>query len=444
MFRPLRRPADLLRGGPMKTGGFRLLVAGQFTSGLGDYCYAVALPWLLLSLRGGTVLLGTVLAFYGVPRIAAMPIGGALADRIGGVRVMLCADALRAAATLVLTCLAVARSADLSLLGPASAVLGLGSGLFTPASYTVLPKLLPADQVGTGFALSTMVSQFAGVIGPALGGILVAAVGPAVGLGVDAGSYLVSAGTLLAMSLTAVRNAAVDPEADGEAGPRADQAGDESAVSRNAPTFGVLIGKAHLLHVILVVALMSNLVYCGTMEVALPDLARMHFGALGYGTLLTVLSIGALVGSALAMKNNGIKALGYLFAMLGVVMGGSLAVLPYAGGVAGAAAAVAVYAVASGWQNVAVGVMLQTWTPANLLGRTMSVIMIAVQGAFPVSTAIGGLEVRRLGAAPFFPIAGCAIAVSVLCALGSSSFRRYRLGDTFTLQSAAEPEAAVV
>ena len=58
------------RSGPLRQRNFQLLAGGQFTSTVGDYCYAVALPWLVLSAPGGPVLLGTVLACYGVPRTA--------------------------------------------------------------------------------------------------------------------------------------------------------------------------------------------------------------------------------------------------------------------------------------------------------------------------------------------------------------------------------------
>lgn len=51
-----------LGAGTLGVRSFRLLAGGQFTSTIGDYCYAVALPWLVLSSRGGAILLGTVLA----------------------------------------------------------------------------------------------------------------------------------------------------------------------------------------------------------------------------------------------------------------------------------------------------------------------------------------------------------------------------------------------
>ena len=97
-----------MREGPLRVPGFRLLVAGQFASMLGDCCYAVALPWLVLGGRGGTALLGTVLACYGVARAATIPLGGVLADRWGGRRIMLGADAVRAAAVAVLAAVSAA------------------------------------------------------------------------------------------------------------------------------------------------------------------------------------------------------------------------------------------------------------------------------------------------------------------------------------------------
>jgi hypothetical protein len=56
------RLARAFRAGPLAVRDFRLLGVGQLASTVGDYCYAVALPWLVLSPHGGTVLLGTVLA----------------------------------------------------------------------------------------------------------------------------------------------------------------------------------------------------------------------------------------------------------------------------------------------------------------------------------------------------------------------------------------------
>ncbi|MGH3422973.1 MAG: MFS transporter, partial [Streptosporangiaceae bacterium] len=131
-----------LRSGPLGVRSFRLLAGGQFTSTIGDYCYAVALPWLVLTSRGGTVLLGTVLACYGVPRMVLIPVGGVLADKIGSRTVMLAADAVRCVLVAVLAVLAARHTVSLATLGPTAAFIGAGEGLFIPASVAIMPSLL--------------------------------------------------------------------------------------------------------------------------------------------------------------------------------------------------------------------------------------------------------------------------------------------------------------
>jgi MFS family permease len=131
----------VLGSGPLRVRSFRLLVAGQFTSTVGDYCYAVALPWLVLSARGGTILLGTVLACYGIPRTVLIPVGGVLTDKIGARTLMLAADAARCVLVAVLAVLAARHIVSLAALGPIAALIGAGEGLFLPASFTIMPSL---------------------------------------------------------------------------------------------------------------------------------------------------------------------------------------------------------------------------------------------------------------------------------------------------------------
>jgi Major Facilitator Superfamily len=103
-----------MASGPLGVRNFRLLAGGQFASTIGDYCYAVALPWLVLSSHGGAILLGTVLACYGVPRTVLIPVGGVLADKVGARTVMLVADAVRCVLVAALAVLAARHTASLT------------------------------------------------------------------------------------------------------------------------------------------------------------------------------------------------------------------------------------------------------------------------------------------------------------------------------------------
>ena len=108
-----RSPAALIaaaRSAPaLRSRPFRLLAGGQFVSNLGDGMYAVALPWYVLAHHGGPVLLGTVLACYGIPRTCLIMVGGHLADRFGPWRVMMGADLGRLVVAAALAALAATR-----------------------------------------------------------------------------------------------------------------------------------------------------------------------------------------------------------------------------------------------------------------------------------------------------------------------------------------------
>ena len=189
--------------GPLAVRDFRLFGIGQLTSTAGDYCYAVALPWLVLSGHGGTVLLGTVLACYGVPRTVLIPLGGVLADRISARTVMLIADSVRCILVAVLALVAAEGLVSIAFLGPVAALIGAGEGVFLPASAAIMPSLLPAESLQEGNGLSAAMIQVGSLLGPVLGGILVTlggsgTTGSAVAFAVDAATFAVSAGALSA------------------------------------------------------------------------------------------------------------------------------------------------------------------------------------------------------------------------------------------------------
>ena len=155
---------------PLRHGPFRLLAAGQFTSNLGDAFYAVAVPWYVLSAHGGALLLGSVLAAYGISRTVLLAVGGRASDRWRPWTVMLAADAVRAAAVGALAAAAVTGPPNPSILIPISVVIGAGEGLFLPGSYAIVPSLLPDAELEAGNAITTGGTELATLIGPGIGG----------------------------------------------------------------------------------------------------------------------------------------------------------------------------------------------------------------------------------------------------------------------------------
>ncbi|MDQ2815007.1 MAG: MFS transporter [Actinomycetota bacterium] len=419
----LARIRGAFRSGPLASPAFRLYCAGQLSSTAGDYCYAVALPWLVLSNHGSPTLLGTILVFYGLARVLLIPVGGVFADKVGPRRVMIGADIMRCAMVGVLVVLAAKHITPLAALGPMAAAIGAGEGLFLPASYAMIPTIAEPEQLGIANSLSGGIIQIGSVLGPVLGASLVAAAGPAPALAVDAATFAVSALTLMLIRSSAPSVAADAGSADaGSVVEVASASTDQEAVG-SSTTIGVRdLLRSRAFQLLLLIIVVSNAAWGGTLEVALPSLAHQHFGVTGYGVLLTAITGGIVIGTfgAAVVKPRQPMLLALLVFLAD---GASCAALPYLGGLAGAVAAALVFGLCNGLATVLVLTVIQRWAPARLLGTTMSVIFVAAMAVFPLSSGITGILVRHVGPSIFFPIAGLTLACSLVIGFASKQLR---------------------
>jgi len=410
-----------LRSGPLGVRSFRLLAGGQFTSTIGDYCYAVALPWLVLSGHGGTILLGTVLACYGVSRMALIPVGGVLADRVGPRTVMLAADAARCVLVAAMTVLAARHTASLAALGPIAACVGAGEGLFIPASFAIMPSLLDGDRLAAGNAISTAAVQAGSLLGPALAGALVAATQASTwAFGIDAASFAVSALTLVLIPRRAAAGTVSADEATQGAG-----AGGGDGLGGGEQGVLAFLKRSRVLQVILVVVIAANLAGGGIDGVALPSLAHERFGAAGYGALLACFAAGSVLGTLASARTGGLRRPAIFASAVFFIDAMALSLTPYLGGEVGAAAALFVGGAANGLGNVTFLTVTQKWAPPALLGRLMSMVMLCAFGSFPLSAAVSGVLVRHIGPSLFFPVAGGLVALALLIGLTQREFREF-------------------
>ena len=416
----LGRVAAAWRSGPLSVPGFRLLTAGQFTSTIGDYCSAVALPWLVLSGGGSAASLGIVLACYGIPRALLMVPAGSLADRFGPRRVMLGSDFARCLLAAVFAVLAAAHESSLLAVAPVAALLGAFSALFLPASMAMMPSLVESSRLTSANAVYTGFVQAGSMLGPVLGGVLVAVTGPSTAFAADAGSYLVSAVTLGFISASAtVADGAAAPVADAVAEP-AGAAGDSGAGS----VWG-LLRQSRVLQIVLVVVLSANFALVGTTEVALPALAHARFGADGYGAVLTCVAVASILGALIVGRVGDRFRPAVLIAAAFVVAAAAIAAAPFIGGLPGLTAGMAVFGLGIGFDNVVSVTLIQRWAPPDMLGRVWGLLMLASVGSFPVATFVAGLLVRHLGPTPIFPISGGLLALSMGYGLTRREFRDF-------------------
>jgi MFS family permease len=432
--RPSRtaRLASSWRSGPLGVPGFRLLTFGQFTSTIGDYCYAVALPWLVLSGGGSAASLGIVLACYGIPRAVLTVPGGSLADRFSPRLVMLSSDFARCALAAAFAVLAAEHVSSLAAIAPVAALLGAFSALFMPASMTMMPSLVPAAGLTAANAVYTGFVQAGSMLGPVIGGVLVASSGPTTAFAVDAGSYLVSAATLAFIAVGGTRTAGAGVPAPGD-----DTAQEEATVAAGGPAAAepvpanvwVLLRQSRLLQIILVVSLTANFALIGTSEVALPALAHARFGADGYGAVLTCVAVASILGALIVGRVGDRFRPAWLIAGAFILAAVAIAAAPFLGGLPGVAAGMAVFGLAIGFDNVVSVTVIQRWAPPALLGRVWGLLLLASAGSFPVSTFVAGLLTRHLGPTPVFPITGALLALSMAYGLTQREFRDFGTED---------------
>jgi MFS family permease len=123
-----QKPAHVLRN-----HNFRLLWIGEGISLLGDQFYLIALPWLVLSLTGNPLAVGTVLAMAGIPRALFMLVGGALTDRFTPRKLMINSNLARMILTGLLAALVMANLIQLWMLYVSALLFGFVDAFFFPA-----------------------------------------------------------------------------------------------------------------------------------------------------------------------------------------------------------------------------------------------------------------------------------------------------------------------
>jgi len=411
---------------PLRHGPFRLLVTGQLTSNLGDAFYAVALPWYVLAGHGSPLLLGSVLAAYGISRTALLAVGGQASDRWHPSTVMMAADGVRSVAVGALAVAAITGPPNAYLLVPISVVIGAGEGLFLPGSYAIVPSLLPDAELDAGNAITTGGTELATLIGPGIGGAVVALAGATPAFAVDAASFAISTVTLCGIRSRAVaaRQADAEPTAVKESDNGQPPAQEQPT---KAPTLRHLLATERALQVIIVVLVAANLGSGGMGEVALPALAHGPFraGAGGYGALLAAYGGGALLGTLAAAQARRARRPAVMASIGFLVEAACLALVPYLGGAIPAAAALLAFGALNGFGSIILITAFQRWAPPAILGQLTALLLLAAIGVFPVSVFLAGLLVQQLGPAPFFPLAGTLLAVAIAASLTQHAWRNF-------------------
>ncbi|HUZ82194.1 MAG TPA: MFS transporter [Gaiellaceae bacterium] len=177
----------------MRERQFRLFFIGQLISLLGDSFTGIALAFAVLDLTGSATDLGYVFAAKAVPLVAFLLVGGVFADRLPRRAVMLTADVARMGAQGGVAALILTHTAQIWEIVILQAIAGTATAFFNPASTGLTPLTISPERLQQANALRGLSMASAGIVGTAIGGGVVTAVGPGWALAVDAASFAVSA-----------------------------------------------------------------------------------------------------------------------------------------------------------------------------------------------------------------------------------------------------------
>jgi len=392
------------------SGPFRRLWVATTLSLFGDFFSYVAMAWLVLQLTGSSLALGTVLLAQSLPRAVLMMVGGALADRLSPRLTLLGSMGLRALVVAPLAVLVLTGRVQLWEVYGIAIVFGVVDAFFMPARQSILPATVADHELEPGNAIINVSSQASVIVGPVVGGLVVAGFGTGWAFAADAACFAIGFLAILAL-----------PHGSrGRADARQPEGGLAGQIAAGLRYAWSDVGIRVLLIVIAVIDFSAN----GAIGVGLPTLAHGRFGAgaNGFGILLGAWGVGATAGALAAGFVRPPQRMGWLIVWLAAWLGVGVGAVGLVPSLIPAVLLMGASGVATGVVNTYGISWLQRRTVPAMHGRVMSIVMLASMGLTPVAYAVSGL-IANVNPTVLFVIAG---GMMLACAAGAAASRTVR------------------
>ena len=393
---------------------YRLFFTGQTVSTIGTWAQRVGQAWLVLELTGSGTLLGVTVGLQQAPTLLLTPWAGLLADRVDRRTLLLWTQLGGGLPAAALTALSATDALSVGAIMALAVVTGVADAVDKPVRHTFAADIVPANDVTNAVALNATMFNAGKVLGPAAAGISINLVGVSACFAFNVFSYAVMAVALLRIRPTEVHARIVAPSQ-----PQALRAGLHHV--RRTPVLAATLG---------LMTVTGLVAYEWT--TAVPLLARTHspdpavigyfFSAMGIGAVTVSL---ALAGALVATPRTLIVAGAAFAASLGLV-----AAAP--GFVTALCALVVLGGVATTFRALATS-LVQLVADPGLRGRTVSLLIVALNGTSPISGPLIGATSETLGAR-----VAVALGADVSLAATLVAWRSLRRADGWTREFRAE------
>jgi MFS family permease len=392
------------------TRRFGTFWVASLLSSIGTWAQQVAEPWLLLTLGASPFLVGLDSFAMNAPVWLLTLVGGALADLADRRRVILLFQSIQMLCPVLIVILLLAGRIQPWMIIVLALVVGITDALSMPSFQSIVPSIVQHDQIGLGIALNSTQFNLSRILGPSIAGVLMSSVGVLACFVVSAVSYVPFVG--VALWILPRRRPPASPRV---AGPR-----------RSAFTGLGEVWRQRYQRDALLTVLVSS-VFSASILTFSPVLVRDAFqgGAGDFSVAVAAFGVGGLLGATgLLSLPPGVDrrrlsswcALGFGAVLVFTALDPwSWAVAPLLC-MAGALMTVS---------NTAANALLQSSASSRLLGRTVSLYMLAMRGGLALGSLATGLAVSTLGVRNALLIDG-AVAVG-LQALLARAWRRSAL-----------------
>lgn len=403
-----------------------MLIAALAISIFGSGMWAVAMVYEVIHLGGGPLELSLVAAAGSVGLVAFVLAGGIAADRVPQRLLIIAVEGANLAVIASISGLALLGWLQLWHLALGAFVLGIGAAFFFPAYSAILPRILPPEDLLAANGMEgTMRPILQQAAGPAVAGILVAALSPSHAVTGVALCHLLAFGVLNFLR-AAPRQAIAGEEAPHSGGPERVRATSVLHDLREGVTYTL---RTPWLLWTLLWACISVLFLIGPIEVLMPFVVRDQLGGDSrmFGFLLAIMGVGGAVAS-LATASFPLPSR-YLTVMMVAWGAGTLpiAAVGIMNNFWAVAAAMFIFGATGSVGMVIWGTLLQRRVPPHLLGRVSSLDFFVSLALMPVSMALAGPAAEVLPAGLIFLVAGTVCPVMAVVAMIAARMRQDEL-----------------
>jgi MFS transporter, ENTS family, enterobactin (siderophore) exporter len=349
---------------------FRWIFAGRFVSNAGNAVAVTAANWQVYGLTHSSLAVGLLTLADSAGMIVGLLAGGMLADRYDRRQVLLAIRLPQAALALLMLVNSLLARPGLWPIYVLTLGIGLLAGLGSPAATAVVPALVRPTRLAAAVALNSMGSQLGNLVGPALGGLLIARAGLAVCYGIDAAAFAV-----FGLAMLAVRP--LPPTTRAQRPGLRSLAEGFTFVRRSSVLGGMLL-------------IDTNAMIFGMPTALFPALAAEHFhgGSATFGLLTAAPGLGAILGAATSGWTSHLRRPGIVVIGAGLIWGAAIVGFGLVRSLPVALAFLALAGMGDLISEVLRNALLQRYTPDRLRGRVSSLYLAQVNTA----PALGNVE----------------------------------------------------